>query len=115
MRWTSATVATSSARRASFGHGAGVEPAHDLLHHRDGASHARELADPHADQDGHGQRIARHLAAHRDRNAGPARSPGGAIEQGQHAWVQGVVEVGDPLVAAVDRKRVLGEIVGARC
>ena len=59
------------------------------------------------------QRIRRHLAADRHRNAAAHGAAPHLPQQAQHRRVQRLVAIGHALVGAIDRQRVLDEIVGA--
>ncbi len=72
-----------------------------------------EVAQAHAEQQLGVQRVARHLAANRHRQAEARAAGDGAGDELEHRGVERVVEVRDGLVRAVDRQRVLDEVVGA--
>ena len=74
----------------------------------------REAAQAHAEQELGEGRVARHLAAHAHVLAQPRwHSAIVCGHQLQHSRMPGVVEMRDGFVGAVDRQRVLDQVVGA--
>jgi hypothetical protein len=71
-----------------------------------------ELGQAHAKQQGAGVDVARHLAAHRHRLARLDRGADGRGDQPKHGRMELVIEMRDPVVAAIDGQRVLHEVVG---
>ncbi len=73
----------------------------------------RELAQAEPEQEARHGGIARHLPAHRDRGLGALCAADGLRDQLQHRGVQRIVQVRHRIVGAVDRERVLDQVVGA--
>ena len=72
-----------------------------------------ELPQPEAEQDARELHVAGHLAAHRYRLAGLLGAADDVGDQLQHGRMQGVVQMRDGVVGAVDGQRVLDQVVGA--
>ena len=68
---------------------------------------------PRPSRSGTYQRVARHLAANADLDLVRVAGVHDLLEHAQNHGVRRVVEVGDPVVAAVDGEQVLDEVVRA--
>ena len=71
----------------------------------------RKLAQPEAEQKARHGRIARHFPAHRHRGLGALRAADGLRDELQHRRVQRIVQVRHGIVGAIDRERVLDQVV----
>src|SRR6185437_5798353 len=89
-----------------------VERAHPLLHATDLARRHGEVPDTEADQQSRESRVAGHLAAEADADARAQRRLDRELYEPQDRRMQRIVKMRHLLVAAVDRQRVLDEIVG---
>src|ERR1700736_2414844 len=101
-------------RPRAAGGGDHVEAADALLDARDAARRHRQVAQTEAQEKSDKARIASHLAADADRHAVARGRLDGKLNEPQYRRVQWVVEMGDLLVAAVDRQGVL-EVGRASC
>ena len=57
--------------------------------------------------------FAGHLAAYGHRNIGAIGASNCQCDQLQHRGMQGIVQIGNTVVGAIDRQRVLNQIIGA--
>ena len=65
-----------------------VEFPDNLLHHGNCTRRTGQFLDPQPDQQRHRKRVAGHLAAERQRNAGFRSSPDAGVDQGEHGGIQ---------------------------
>src|SRR5712691_6991556 len=68
---------------------------------------------PETEQKRNERDIAGHLTAHTDPNVIRVGGVGDHLEQAEHGWMRRLVEMRDALVHAIDRERVLNQIVRA--
>src|SRR5687768_8697598 len=94
-------------------HLAGMGLDDDGARHLQRAGRHAELGEAAADEQPQQQRIGRHLAADRHRNAAADGAAADGTEQAQHRGMQRLIAVRYAIVGAIDGQRVLNEIVGA--
>ena len=72
-----------------------------------------ELAQTKTQQHARQAHVSRHFTAHRHGNVDAVRAADDVRDQVENRGMQGVVEMGDGVVGAVDRQGVLDQVVGA--
>ena len=86
---------------------------HHVFHRQQVAAVHGKTAQAETEQQSGVARVAGHFAAHGYRLAHAVGGADDVGEQAHHGGVGGLVEIGDGIVAAIDRQGVLDQIVGA--
>ena len=103
-------------RQHVFGKCCGIaetDAAHCLFDVEQGGGAHTEPVDTHPEQQDRARGVTCHLAAHRHRDSVSLSRVDNLFDQSNDGWIVGVEQVSDPIVATIDRQRVLNQIVRA--